>query len=112
MVARIKLALQEIWERYKSTGNPYTILQHSPTHDETPLPVFPTNFSRSFTTNPTQSFIMRSFPAILASVLAAVTIVQAAVSVLPTLHSSTIYADTVVGTARQQTSGFGHAQRG
>ena len=55
---------------------------------------------------------MRSFPAILASVLAAVTIVQAAVSVLPTLHSSTIYADTVVGTACQQTSGFGHAHRG
>ena len=54
---------------------------------------------------------MRSFPAILASVLAAVTIVQAAVSVLLT-HSSTIYADTVVGTARQQKSGFGHTRRG
>ena len=55
---------------------------------------------------------MRSFPAILASVLAAVTIVQAAVSGLITLHSSTIYADTVVGTARQQKSRFGHTHRG
>ena len=55
---------------------------------------------------------MRSFPAILASVLAAVTIVQAAVSVLPTPYSPTIYADTVVGTARQQKSGFGHTHRG
>ena len=45
---------------------------------------------------------MRSFPAVLASVLAAVTIVQGAVSVLPALYSSTVCTDTVVGAARQQ----------
>ena len=44
---------------------------------------------------------MRSFPAILASVLAAMTIAQAAVRVLRTLVL-TICADTVVGTAHPQ----------
>ena len=31
IAARIKLARQETWERYKSSGNSCTILQHSPT---------------------------------------------------------------------------------